>query len=92
MLTALQVLRGLRGGEADRVALVAEAPANAVDPAEAERLVDRLGPGDARPPGRLLVAADQKLEFALVVLLEPGAELRWLCEERGLHEAGCPPP
>jgi hypothetical protein len=36
--------------EADRVAVVVDAPAHAVDPAEAQRLIDRLGPRDAGPP------------------------------------------
>src|SRR4051812_23875606 len=47
--------------EADRVRLVAQAAAHAVDPAEAQRLVDRLRPGDAPPRAALLVEADEQL-------------------------------
>jgi hypothetical protein len=53
------------------VALVVDAIDPAVDPAEAERLVDRLGPGQARLAGVFLPVADVDLVLGLVVLLEP---------------------
>src|SRR5437588_3069488 len=73
--------------EANGVALVAEAPPDAVDPAEAERLVDRLGPGHTRPARRLLVEADEELALVRVMRLEPGAELLGSGEEGRLHVA-----
>src|SRR5205085_7707954 len=45
-------------GEADAVGLVIDAVADAVDPAEAERLVARLRPGDRGRAGGLLAEAD----------------------------------
>src|SRR5687768_8674737 len=71
--------------EADRVALVVDLPADAVDPAEAERLVHRFRPRDARPPAALLVEADEQLAGVVVMLLEPGAEVLRGREESGLH-------
>src|SRR5262249_54691381 len=71
--------------ETDRVAFVAEAAADAVDPADAQRLVHRLRPGDALLIASLLVIADQELRLPLVVLLEPPPELRGRRKEPRLH-------
>src|SRR5919197_3600073 len=67
--------------EADRVAVAVDRPPYAVDPAEAQRLVDRLRPRHARAPGRLLVEADQQLALRGVMALEPGPELGRCREE-----------
>src|SRR6185503_1376970 len=69
------VARRLPRREPVHVALVVDALANAVDPSEAQRLVDRLRPGDARPARTLLVQAHPQLGRGRVVLVEPGAEL-----------------
>src|SRR5918912_3997436 len=71
--------------EPDRIRVRAEALADGVDPAVAERLVDRLGPRHARLAGRLLVEADPELARAVVVLGEPRAELGRRSEEDRLH-------
>src|SRR5690606_24125663 len=69
-------------GEPDAVRLFTQASTDAVDPAEAERLVDRFGPGDARSSGAFLVIADQELRGRLMVGLEPRAEIGGGGEER----------
>src|SRR5262249_53982267 len=77
-------------GEADGVGLVVEALADAVDPAEAQGLVDGLRPGHAGAAAVSLVEADEELFLRLVVLLEPGAEEILGGEEarpEGLHAA-----
>jgi hypothetical protein len=73
--------------EADRVAVAVDAAAHAVDPAEAQRLVHRLGPGDARQSTTLLVEADEQLAVVGVVALEPRTEVRRRGEEGRLHQA-----
>jgi hypothetical protein len=73
--------------EADRVAVAVDAAAHAVDPAEAQRLVHRLGPGDARQSTTLLVEADEQLAVVGVVGLEPRTEVRRRGEEGRLHQA-----
>src|SRR5690606_16933653 len=75
-------------GEADGVRLFAEAPTDAIDPAEAQGLIDGLGPRDARAPGALLVEADQKLPGGAVVRLKPRAEISRGGKERGLTRSG----
>src|SRR6185312_57422 len=77
--------RGLPRGEADGVGAGPEAAAYPVDPAEAERLVDRLGPGDAGLPGAALVEADEELLLGLVVGREPRAEVGRRGEVGRLH-------
>src|SRR5918994_663462 len=77
----------LAGRETDGVAVVVDPPPDAVDPAEAERLADGLGPGQRREAGVLLVEPDHHLAFRVVVLLEPGAKLIGRCEEPRLHAA-----
>src|SRR5262249_50268235 len=52
--------------EADRVRRRAQAAAHAVDPAEAERLVYGLGPGDAGLAGFPLVKTDEELRRGFV--------------------------
>src|SRR5215210_80277 len=52
---------GLARCETDRVAALVHAPAYAVDPADAQRLVHGLGPRDARLARALLVIAHPKL-------------------------------
>src|SRR5215472_3833436 len=80
-LTLLQMLPGLRGVKRIFVIGVVNALALAVDPAEAERFVDRLRPGDAGTPGLLPVKAHPKLLPAVVMLLEPLAKLSWAHEK-----------
>ena len=82
-LTALQVLRGWRGVK--RMLYVVDAAAHAVDPAEAQRLVDGLRPRDARPHAALLVEAKEEFAHAVVVALELCAEVGGGGEERRLH-------
>src|SRR4029453_8849492 len=57
--------------EPDGVSIGVQAPADAVDPADAESLVHRLRPGDARLSRALLVKPDEELFRGGVVLLEP---------------------
>src|SRR3954454_7899217 len=57
--------------ETDAVTDVVDAPPHAVDPAEAERLIDRLRPSDGRLPRVLLVKADQELGSRGMVLRQP---------------------
>ena len=63
------------GREALGVTLLVEAVTHPVDPADAQRLVDGLRPGDRRPAGGLAVVADPQLVGLGMVLLEPRAEL-----------------
>src|SRR4029079_12897768 len=60
--------------EADGVGLVAQGPAHAVDPAEAERLVARRRPSDRGLAAPLLPEADEQLGRAFVIGFEPAAE------------------
>src|SRR5207244_11028442 len=61
--------------EADGVGVLAERFADAVDPAEAQRLVARLRPVDRRLAAALLPKADQQLRRGRVVRLQPAAEI-----------------
>src|SRR5829696_128572 len=81
------VAAGLARRKADGIALVVDPPPHSVDPAEAERLADRLGPGQRGEAGVLLVEPDHHLAFRVVVRLEPGAELMGSREEVWLHAA-----
>src|SRR5688572_25559247 len=68
-----------------RVAGIVDASAHAVDPAETERLVNRLRPGDAGLARTLLVEPDQELGSPGVIGLQPGAKLGRSSEERRPH-------
>lgn len=72
--------------EADRVARRPEAAAHAVDPTEAERLIDRLRPGEARLAGADLVQADQQLRRLGVIRGQPGAKGCRRRKKDGLQE------
>src|SRR5687767_7774933 len=62
--------------EALGIALGVQRAPNAVNPAETERLEDRLLVGERTALARaLLIEAEKCLPFGLVVLLEPGAEV-----------------
>ena len=76
--------RRLARCETDRVARLVDPPPHAVDPAEAQRLVHRLRPGQAGPAAVASVEADQELGGRGVVLLEPAAEL----DRRGKKDGG----
>src|SRR5262249_59622368 len=67
--------------EADRVAVLVDAPPDPVDPADAQRFIDRFGPGDARLPRAFLVEADEQLVGAGMVLHEPRAKVGRRLEE-----------
>src|SRR4029453_5978345 len=67
------------------VAVVVDALPDAVDPSEAQRLVHRLGPGDARPARTPLVQPPPQVGRRGVMLVEPGAEGLAVGEEDGLH-------
>jgi hypothetical protein len=54
--------------------IVIKSPANPVDPAEAESLVDRLSPCDRRLAGVPLLEAHKELGFSGVVIFEPFPE------------------
>src|SRR5882672_1012137 len=60
--------------ESDAVTQLVDPSSHSVDPAKAERLIDRFRPGDRWPPGVSLVEAHQKLGCLVVILLEPLAE------------------
>ena len=49
---------------------------NSVDPTEAERLIHRFRPCDARLSGILCVKPNPKLSRCRVILLQPGSEVR----------------
>src|SRR5262249_28754085 len=59
--------------EPDREAVVVEAAADPIDPAEAERLVQRVGVGHAAIAGVDLEDADQQRLGVPVILFEPRA-------------------
>src|SRR6185369_14562248 len=61
--------------EADGVGVIAERFADAVDPAEAQCLIARLGPVDRRFSAALLPEADEQLIRLLMIGLEPVAEI-----------------
>ena len=63
------------GREPLRVADLVEPLELAVDPADAQRLVDGVRPADGRPAARLLVLAEPQLGGRLVVRVEPVAQL-----------------
>ena len=77
--------------EADRVAVLVEAAAHAVDPTEAQRLVDRFRPRDAGLARALLVEAGEELVGGVVVLREPRAELLRRREELRFRRHGLLP-
>src|SRR2546421_3657196 len=62
--------------EADGVAALIHAPADAIDPAEAQGLIHRLGPGDARRACAALVEAHQQFCGAAVMSPQPGTKRR----------------
>ena len=68
-----------------RVTDVVHAPPDAVDPADRERFVHGLGPGDARLARVLLVEAHQQLPGRRVVLVEPFPQVCRRTEERRFH-------
>src|SRR5262245_60081885 len=72
-------------GEPDSVADVVETLADAVDPAEAQDLVERLGVGDAAAAGLLLVEPDQEDGDGVVMLRQPGAQRGGGLEEGWVH-------
>jgi hypothetical protein len=49
---------------------------NSVDPTEAERLIHRLWPSDARPSRILFVEPNPELSRRRVILLQPASEIR----------------
>ena len=57
--------------------LIVDAPADAVDPAEAEGLVAELGPAHGGDSGLLLPHAHDQLRLAVMVGLEPRAKVRF---------------
>src|SRR5262245_36206743 len=71
--------------EADSVGIDVDTVPHAVDPAEAQRLVHRLGPGDAGPAGVALAEPDVQAAMFSVMALEPGAKGRRRLEEHDLH-------
>ena len=72
---------GAPGSEPNRVAHVVSAAPDAVDPAEAQRRLDRLGPRHRRLPGAGLPEPDQQLRRRAVVLRQPVQKLRARREE-----------
>src|SRR5207248_2678648 len=71
--------------ETDAVTLVIDATSHAVDPSEAECLIDRLGPGDRWFSGILFIETDQELGCRGVVFRKPFAEGGGGRKEDGLH-------
>jgi RimJ/RimL family protein N-acetyltransferase len=69
-----QAARAARGGATDTI-----------DPAVAQRLVDRLRPADARLAGTALVETDQQLGRPAVMALQPAAKDSRGGEESRLH-------
>src|ERR1700722_1695982 len=61
--------------EADLVGMLVDALANAVDPAEAKRCIDRLGPAQTWAPRAALVVADDEFRPVGTVFFQPGREL-----------------
>src|SRR5262245_2744161 len=60
--------------EPNHVAILVHRAAQAVDPAKAQRLIHRLGPGHAGAAGVPLVESDPQLTLAGVIPLEPATE------------------
>jgi hypothetical protein len=73
--------------KADGVTVFVDTPADTVDPAETERLINRLGPGNASLAGALLVVTDQQLIICSVMLRQPLAKPGRRIKELGLHVA-----
>jgi hypothetical protein len=67
---------GCSSGEPYCITSIANALANTIDPAEAECLVNRLWPGNARFAGAFLVKSDPDLTSIIMMLLEPCVKLR----------------
>jgi len=82
---AAPLARRLPRREPDRVVLGVDPAAQAVDPAEAQRLVHGLRPGDARLPGRHPPEAHHQLVVPGVVRREPLPPRRLGGEEAWLH-------
>ncbi len=61
-------------GETDLVTVVVDRSAEAINPAHAERFVDRFRPGDRGTAGVFLVEADPEFAGGRVVFLEPAPE------------------
>lgn len=72
--------------ETNRVAGLVNFLADAVYPAEAERLIHRLGPGNAWFAGVFLVKAHQQFILCGVMLHKPRAEFGGCAKEGWLHE------
>src|SRR6185436_5827573 len=81
------VAAGLARSEALHVAIRVDGVGPGVDPSEAERLVDRLGPGHRTLARMRLEEADVDLGLGLVMLLEPVVELLRRLEEDRLRLA-----
>src|SRR5438874_2256154 len=75
ILIALQMLPRRRG-KPNLVTDFVNALPNSVDPTEAERLIHRLEPCDARLSRILFVKPNPKLSRRRVILLQPGPEIR----------------
>src|ERR1051326_177810 len=90
LLRALDVYRAPHAGrlprrEANGVAGFVDAPAYAIDPANAERFVNRFRPGDAGLARASFVKPDEQLCRAVMILLQPIPERIGRCEEARLH-------
>src|SRR5438045_2130440 len=75
----------LAGRKADGVTAGVDTPPDPVDPAEAERLIHGLRPGNARPAGPLLVVADHEFRRMVVMLLQPRVEISGALKECDVH-------
>jgi hypothetical protein len=62
--------------ESNLVAGFVNALPNSVDPTEAERLIHRFGPRDARFSRTLCVKPNPKRSYRRVIFLQPGSEIR----------------
>ena len=72
-IDAAPIAARLARGKADFVALVINRPADAVNPAVTERLIDRFRPGDAGPASAFFVKADLNFGSFVMVLRQPCA-------------------
>jgi hypothetical protein len=67
--------------ETNRVADLVDRFADPIDPAKAERFVNRFLPRDSWSPSALLIVPDPELGGIPMIALEPAMEMRWRLEE-----------
>src|SRR5262249_47805870 len=71
--------------EPDGVAFVIQSAANPIDPAVAQRLVDRFRPREARLAGAFFIIADLQFRLGRVMTGKPLTKFGWRSEKLDVH-------